>query len=135
MSVVLRAMESEKFTRKVLRREQPMEISTGKAEPNGGAVALAIPVGATGARLCDDLKELSVGRRKRRSCRCVSVAGRAPPFGWRRHENGNEILTTDEARTNQEVPRSARELRLHPWHRGNPYRSFDAKSPTIRSVC
>ena len=73
---VLRAMKSEKFCRKNLRREQPLgEIPGDKLNVNGGAIALGHPVGATGARLVlTALKEL--GRRKgRRALVSVCVGG------------------------------------------------------------
>lgn len=49
---VLKAAASEKFTREVLKREQPLgQIPVEKLNVNGGAIALGHPVGATGARL------------------------------------------------------------------------------------
>jgi acetyl-CoA C-acetyltransferase/acetyl-CoA acyltransferase len=47
-----RAFESEAFAREHLGRDQALgEILPGKLNPNGGAIALGHPVGATGARL------------------------------------------------------------------------------------
>jgi acetyl-CoA acetyltransferase family protein len=49
---VLKALESEKFARKILRRPEPLGVvSREKLNVNGGAIALGHPVGATGARL------------------------------------------------------------------------------------
>jgi len=80
---VLRAMESEKFTRKVLRREQPMEkFPREKLNPNGGAVALGHPVGATGARLVlTSLKELK-RRKAKRALVSVCVGGGQGAAVW-----------------------------------------------------
>src|SRR2546423_6061056 len=64
---VLKAIESEKFARKVLRRERPLGIvPREKLNPNGGAIALGHPVGATRARLIlTSLKELKRRKAKR----------------------------------------------------------------------
>ena len=64
---VLKAMESEKFARKVLRRDTPLgAVSREKLNVNGGAIALGHPVGATGARLIlTSLKELKRRKAKR----------------------------------------------------------------------
>ena len=64
---VLKAMESEKFTRKVLRRDTPPgAVPREKLNVNGGGIALGHPVGATGARLIlTSLKELKRRRAKR----------------------------------------------------------------------
>ena len=64
---VLKAMESEKFARKVLRRDTPPgAVPREKLNVNGGAIALGHPVGATGARLIlSSLKELKRRRAKR----------------------------------------------------------------------
>ena len=64
---VLKAMESEKFARKVLRRDTPPGVvRRDKLNVNGGAIALGHPVGATGARLIlSSLKELKRRRAKR----------------------------------------------------------------------
>src|SRR3989442_652072 len=64
---VLKAMESEKFARKALRRHTPPgAVSREKLNVNGGAIALGHPVGATGARLIlTSLKELKRRRAKR----------------------------------------------------------------------
>ncbi len=70
---VLKAMESEKFARKVLRRDTPLgAVSREKLNVNGGAIALGHPVGATGARLIlTSLKEL----KRRKSPVPLSSAG------------------------------------------------------------
>jgi acetyl-CoA C-acetyltransferase/acetyl-CoA acyltransferase len=64
---VLQGLESDKFARKVLRREQPLGgIPREKLNVNGGAIALGHPVGATGARLVlSSLKELQRRKSKR----------------------------------------------------------------------
>src|ERR1051325_3540345 len=64
---VIKAAQSEKFSRKVLHRERPLgEIPTAKLNVNGGAIALGHPVGATGARLVlTALKELKRRNGKR----------------------------------------------------------------------
>src|SRR2546427_611045 len=64
---VLKAMESEKFARKALRRDMPPgAVLREKLNVNGGAIALGHPVGATGARLIlTSLKELKRRRAKR----------------------------------------------------------------------
>jgi len=64
---VLKAMESEKFARKALRRDTPLGgIPPEKLNVNGGAIALGHPVGATGARLVlTVLKELKRRKEKR----------------------------------------------------------------------
>ncbi len=64
---VLKAMESEKFARKLLRRDSPLgAVPREKLNVNGGAIALGHPVGATGARLLlTSLKELKRRRAKR----------------------------------------------------------------------
>ena len=49
---VLRALQSEKFSRKHLHLDAPLgEVPDAKLNVNGGAIALGHPVGATGARL------------------------------------------------------------------------------------
>src|ERR1044071_8185437 len=69
---VLKAMESEKFARKVLRRTAPLgPVPREKLNVNGGAIALGHPVGATGGRLIlTSLKEL---KRRRASRALVSL--------------------------------------------------------------
>ncbi len=64
---VLKGMESEKFVRKVLRRDTPLgSVPREKLNVNGGAIALGHPVGATGARLVlTSLKELKRRKAKR----------------------------------------------------------------------
>jgi len=64
---VLKAMESEKFARKALRRDTPQgTVPRERLNVNGGAIALGHPVGATGARLIlTSLKELKRRRAKR----------------------------------------------------------------------
>ena len=64
---VLKAMESEKFARKALRRDTPPgAVPREKLNVNGGSIALGHPVGATGARLIlTSLKELKRRRAKR----------------------------------------------------------------------
>ena len=64
---VLKAMESEKFARKALRRDTPPGmVPREKLNVNGGAIALGHPVGATGARLIlTSLKELKRRQAKR----------------------------------------------------------------------
>ncbi len=64
---VLKAMESEKFARKALRRDTPPgTVPRERLNVNGGAIALGHPVGATGARLIlTSLKELKRRRAKR----------------------------------------------------------------------
>jgi len=64
---VLKAMESEKFARKVLRRDRPFAaVPRAKLNVNGGAIAIGHPVGATGARLVlSSLKELKRRQAKR----------------------------------------------------------------------
>jgi len=64
---VLKAIKSDKFSRKVLRRDQPLgEVPCEKLNVNGGAIALGHPVGATGARLIlTSLKELKLRKAKR----------------------------------------------------------------------
>jgi acetyl-CoA C-acetyltransferase/acetyl-CoA acyltransferase len=64
---VLQALESDKFSRKILRREQPIGgIPREKLNVNGGAIALGHPVGATGARLVlTSLRELQRRKAKR----------------------------------------------------------------------
>src|SRR5437870_5069262 len=64
---VLKAMESEKFARKRLRRDAPPgAVPREKLKVNGGAIALGHPVGATGARLVlTSLKELKRRKAKR----------------------------------------------------------------------
>ncbi|MGH7149829.1 MAG: thiolase family protein, partial [Planctomycetota bacterium] len=48
----LRAFGSERFAREELARPRPLgEIDPARLNPNGGAIALGHPVGATGARL------------------------------------------------------------------------------------
>ena len=72
----LKAMESEKFCRKMLKREGPMGIiPRERLNVNGGAIALGHPVGATGARLIlTALKELH-RRKARRALTSLCVGG------------------------------------------------------------
>ena len=64
---VLKSLESEKFARKVLRRDTPLgTVPRESLNVNGGAIALGHPVGATGARLVlAGLKELKRRKAKR----------------------------------------------------------------------
>ncbi|MEW6302960.1 MAG: thiolase family protein [Verrucomicrobiota bacterium] len=64
---VLKAMESEKFARKMLGRATPLGVvPLERLNVNGGAIALGHPVGATGARLVlTALKELARREGKR----------------------------------------------------------------------
>jgi len=73
---VLQAMESDKFARKVLRREQPVgTVPLDRLNVNGGSIALGHPVGATGARLVlTSLKELK-RRNAKRALVSVCVGG------------------------------------------------------------
>lgn len=64
---VLKSAQSDSFARKFLGREHALgEISSGKLNVNGGAIALGHPVGATGARIIlTSLKELQRRKAKR----------------------------------------------------------------------
>jgi acetyl-CoA C-acetyltransferase/acetyl-CoA acyltransferase len=72
----LKAMESEKFCRKMLKRDRPLgKIPPERLNANGGSIALGHPVGATGARLIlTALKELQ-RRKGRRALTSLCVGG------------------------------------------------------------
>jgi acetyl-CoA acetyltransferase family protein len=73
---VLRALESDKFNRKVLHRAKPLgAVPADRLNINGGAIALGHPVGATGGRLVlTVLKELK-RRQARRALVSLCVGG------------------------------------------------------------
>lgn len=80
---VLKAMESDKFARKMLSRPRPVgSVAVEKLNVNGGAIALGHPVGATGARLIlTSLLELK-RRNARRALVTLCVGGGQGAAVW-----------------------------------------------------
>jgi acetyl-CoA acetyltransferase len=72
----VRAAESDEFARAKLGRKKALgRIDMAKLNPNGGAIALGHPVGATGSRLLLTAAHELQARRKRYALATLCIGG------------------------------------------------------------